>query len=120
MNRPGSRGTVSRKSQFAKQTDKFLATLSQGFGAAAQDGRNGSETNKNNSALSPRGTNINYYELRCNELQDEIDELHRLINEGHGHDSVIASYIEQVKRKDKLLLERDQKLDTLQKENNLG
>ena len=26
--RPGSRGTVSRKSQFAKQTDKFLATLS--------------------------------------------------------------------------------------------
>ena len=53
--RPGSRGTVSRKSQFAKQTDKFLATLSQGFGAAAanQEGRNGSAAG-NDSTLSPR------------------------------------------------------------------
>lgn len=63
---------------------------------------------------------INYYELRCNELQDEIDELHRLINEGHGHDSVLKTYIEQVKKKDRLLLERDQKLDQLQQKNNLG
>ena len=50
---------------------------------------------------------VNYYEIRCNELQEEIDELHRLINEEHGHDSVVKSYIDQVKRKDKLLLERD-------------
>ena len=66
--------------------------------------------------LTPRGgaNQVNYYELRCNELQDEIDELHRLINEGHGHDSVVASYIDQVKKKDRLLLERDQKLDDLQ------
>lgn len=72
--------------------------------------------------LSPKGgeKQVNYYELRCNELQDEIDELHRLINEGHGHDSVVASYIDQVKRKDRLLLERDQKLDELQSKNRLG
>ena len=73
--------------------------------------------------LSPKGGDnkqVNYYELRCNELQDEIDELHRLINEGHGHDSVVASYIDQVKRKDRLLLERDQKLDELQSKNRLG
>ena len=76
------------------------------------------EGSANNSILSPKGatgpSQVNYYELRCNELWDEIDELHRLINEGHGHDSVVASYIEQVKRKDRLLLERDQKLDELQ------
>ena len=72
--------------------------------------------------MSPKGGDkpINYYELRCNELQDEIDELHRLINEGHGHDSVVASYIDQVKRKDRLLLERDQKVDDLQQKNKLG
>ena len=43
-----------------------------------------------------------------------------MINEGHGHDSVVASYIDQVKRKDRLLLERDQKLDDLQQKNKLG
>ena len=58
--------------------------------------------------------------MRCNELQDEIDELHRLINEGHGHDSIVASYIEQVKRKDQLLLQRDKKLDDLQTKNMLA
>ena len=46
--------------------------------------------------------------------------MHRLINEGHGHDSIVASYIEQVKRKDRLLLERDQKLDDLQTKNRLA
>lgn len=56
---------------------------------------------------------MNYFEIRCNELQEEVDELHRLINENHGHDSILASYIEQVKRKDKLLLERDKKLDQI-------
>jgi len=53
------------------------------------------------------------YELRCNELRDEIDELHRLINENHGSDSVVASYIEQVKKKDNMIMERDSKLDNL-------
>ena len=131
--KPGSRqATIGRKSAFAKQTDKFLATLSQGFGAAASgaDGRN-PNTSINDSMTSPRagggsiglnasGKPINYYELRCNELQDEIDELHRLINEGHGHDSIVASYIEQVKRKDQLLLQRDKKLDDLQTKNMLA
>lgn len=105
-----TRGTTRAGSKkFAQQTDKFLATLTQGFGAAAQqnaDGRNTANNKSfadqtqsmNNSAIitSPKGGagQVNYYELRCNELQDEIDELHRLINEGHGHDSVVASYIE--------------------------
>jgi len=40
--------------------------------------------------------------------------LHKLISENHGTDSILASYIEQVKRKDRLLLERDKKLDDLQ------
>lgn len=120
-------GTRAGSTKFAKQTDKFLATLSQGFGAAANAGNadrntgNKSFGGHNESILSGTGTGagkpINYYELRCNELQDEIDELHRLINEGHGHDSVVASYIEQVKRKDRLMLERDQKLDELQTKN---
>lgn len=56
---------------------------------------------------------VNYYEIRCTELQEEIDELHKLISDNHGNDSIIVSYIEQVKRKDRLLLERDQKLDDL-------
>ena len=66
------------------------------------------------------GPAVNFYELRCGELQEEIDELHRLINENHGHDSVLASYVEQVKRKDRLLLERDAKLDELQTKNSLA
>ena len=52
----------------------------------------------------------NFYEFRCKELQEEIDQMHNLINEEHGHDSVLANYIEQVKTKDRLLLERDAKL----------
>lgn len=117
-------GTRAGSKKFAQQTDKFLATLTQGFGKAAENANDRNAANKsfadgqsmNNSALlSPKNgeKQVNYYELRCNELQDEIDELHRLINEGHGHDSVLASYIEQVKKKDRLLLERDQKLDDL-------
>lgn len=62
--------------------------------------------------MIPGKTNV--YELRANELREEIDELHRLINENHGKDSIVASYIEQVKRKDKQLMERDQRLDNLQ------
>ena len=124
-------GTRAGSKKFAQQTDKFLATLTQGFGKAAESANDRNAANKsfadgqsqNNSALlSPKNgeKQVNYYELRCNELQDEIDELHRLINEGHGHDSVLASYIEQVKKKDRLLLERDQKLDDLQQKNKLG
>ena len=52
----------------------------------------------------------NYYEFRCKELQEEIDQMHALINEEHGHDSVLANYIEQIKQKDALLVERDEKL----------
>ena len=81
----------------------------------------------NDSMMSPRGTNVNesqkpmnYYELRCNELQDEIDELHKLINDGHGHDSVVANYIAQIKKKDELLLQRDKQLDELQTKNLLA
>jgi len=50
----------------------------------------------------PGQTNV--YELRAKELREEIDELHRLINENHGKDSIVASYIEQVKRKDSLIM----------------
>lgn len=60
------------------------------------------------------------YEVRCNELREEIDELHRLIKENHGEDSVVASYIEQVKKKDQLIMERDGKLDNLQTKNALA
>ena len=63
---------------------------------------------------------VNFFEIRCKELQEEIDELHRLIRENHGHDSILASYIDQVQRKDKLLLERDSKLDDLQTKNHLA
>ena len=45
--------------------------------------------------------------------------MHNLINEEHGHDSVLANYIEQIKNKDKLLAERDQKLTELAEKNNL-
>ena len=81
-------GPNRTKTLFSKQTDKFLATLSQGFGAAAAGNTPGPDANGENP------NQVNYWELRCNELNDEIEELHRLINEGHGHDSVLASYIE--------------------------
>jgi predicted small metal-binding protein len=91
--------------------DKMLSTLGQGFGAAARNDPNNSMLN---DTMSPRGSNkVNFFEIRCKELQEEIDELHRLINENHGHDSILQSYIDQVQRKDKLLLERDTKLDDL-------
>jgi hypothetical protein len=45
--------------------------------------------------------------------------MHNLINEEHGHDSVLANYIEQVKTKDRLLLERDGKLQELANKNGL-
>jgi len=59
------------------------------------------------------------YEERCKELQAEIDNMHELISEKHGHDSVLASYVEQIKEKDKLLLERDAKLSELTDRANL-
>lgn len=40
---------------------------------------------------------FNFFENKCKELQAEIDELHKLIDSEHGTDSVVASYIEQVK-----------------------
>ena len=58
--------------------------------------------------------------MRCNELREEIDELHRLIKENHGEDSVVASYIQQVKKKDMQIMERDGKLDNLQTKNALA
>ena len=121
------RGTTkSKKSNFKAAQDQFLNTLSQGFGAAA--GKNDESRNDPNRSLvensmigTPGGGGaVNYYEIRCKELQEEIDELHRLINEGHGHDSIVASYIDQVKRKDRLLMERDGALDELQTRNSLG
>ena len=45
--------------------------------------------------------------------------MHNLINEEHGHDSVLASYVEQIKAKDLLLVERDQKLTDLANQNGL-
>jgi len=105
-----------------------LNTLSQGFGAAAGNASiksRGDTIIKQNTIESSVGEGtrelaMNYYEVRATELQEELEELHNLINENHGHDSILASYIEQVKKKDKLLLERDKKLDQLQKKNNLA
>ena len=69
----------------------MLSTLGQGFGAAAKNNQNKSF----NETMSPKGSNkVNFFEIRCKELQEEIDELHRLINENHGHDSILASYID--------------------------
>lgn len=45
--------------------------------------------------------------------------MHNLINEEHGHDSVLANYVEQIKKKDKLLMERDVKLQELADQNGL-
>ena len=71
--------------------DKMLSTLGQGFGAAAKNDMNRSL----NETMSPRGSSkVNFFEIRCKELQEEIDELHRLINENHGHDSILSSYID--------------------------
>ena len=100
-----------------------MNTLSQGFGAAAGNASIKSRadtilSNKQNTIESSVGGGtrelaMNYYEVRATDLQEELEELHNLINENHGHDSILASYIEQVKKKDKLLLERDRKLDQL-------
>lgn len=88
--------SASRGNELSKQTDKFLATLGQGFGAAANIKGKG----ERNSIMSPRDGQQtkekapDYYEFRCKELQEEIDNMHNLINEEHGHDSVLANYIE--------------------------
>lgn len=74
-NRPGSRtaGAARRQSLLKKQTDRFMATLSQGFGAAASKGRNDSQNMQgtgvlSNGANSTREKIVNYFEIRCNEL----------------------------------------------------
>ena len=57
-------GPNRTKTLFSKQTDKFLATLSQGFGAAAKT--------PTPDPTNPNPNQVNYYELRCNELNDEM------------------------------------------------
>ena len=61
----------------------------------------------------------NYYEFRVQELQKELDQMHALVNEEHGHDSVLANYVEQIKEKDLLIKERDEKLQELANQNGL-
>jgi len=50
---------------------------------------------------------VSFFEIRCKELQEEIDELHKLIKTEHGEEGVVANYIEQVKRHEKLILDRN-------------
>ena len=45
--------------------------------------------------------------------------MHALVNEEHGHDSVLANYVEQIKEKDLLIKERDDKLQELANQNGL-
>ena len=100
-------GTMKREtSQLQKQTDKFLSTLGQGFGAAASAANNSMVDQSMEKVISPRDSRINksqvsmkeqvpnYYEFRVKELQEELDQMHALINEEHGHDSVLANYVD--------------------------
>ena len=78
-------GTVKGpSSQLQKLTDKFLSTLGQGFGAAANVSKGPNQSSmldESKGVVSPReasrqtitGAGPNYFEFRAKELQEEID-----------------------------------------------
>ena len=61
---------------------------------------------------------VNYFEERCKELQEEIDDLRELLGQ-NDRDGVLNKYIAQLKEKDALLAERDSMLDDLSQRNKL-
>ena len=61
---------------------------------------------------------VNYFEERCKELQEEIDDLRGMLGET-DENGVLNKYIAQLKEKDALLKERDSKLEDLADKNNL-
>ena len=113
--------TATQKKE--KAQDKFMATLGQGFGLAASAARNDVMSPKQSQGVNESRVNQsfaavpNFYEERCKELEEEIEELRAI--EGDDENSKIAQFIKQLKEKDNLLAQRDKKLDELAHDNNL-
>lgn len=61
---------------------------------------------------------VNYFEERCKELQEEIDDLRAMLGQS-DEDGNLNKFIQQLKEKDALIKERDSKLDDLASSNNL-
>ena len=109
---------MRRESLFQRQGTQFMKTLNKGFTSVKEkEGSVAAALSSHRTGAGKEGPDE--FQQRAIELQEEIDELHKIIGEEHGHDSVLKSYMAQVQRKEKLLLERDAKLNEMMEKNGI-